>query len=88
MHIKFKSEISIDPKNLGVNFCAECDEKFFVINVSTEALQDVNPELKSESTERQFNINRRIFEQIAHKKILENPASDRISITSADVPLN
>lgn len=54
-----------------------------MIQISQEALQDIEPENRNDSVEEQFSSNRIEFEKIAEEKIRNLP--DIISINSADI---
>lgn len=69
-------------ENFGVNFEVEVTQKI-IIQISQEALQDIEPENRNASVEEQFSSNRIKFEEIAKEKI--HNMDNIIQVNSADV---
>jgi hypothetical protein len=81
--IEFPNREAINSETGGMNFPAIIDSHEITCKVSQEALQDIVPENRTDSVEKQFTENRKIFEDIAIRKI-EDGKSD-IFITSSDI---
>ena len=86
MNIEFPDRHAIDPESFGMNFPALVDGVQITCTVSTEALQDINPSNRMDSSESQFSANRLTFQEIAEGKIRNGDISNnRVIISSADV---
>jgi len=83
MKIEFPNRQAVNSRTGGINFPAIVDDNQVTCKISQEALQDIDPENRTNSVEQQFNENRSILEDIARKKI-ENGDLD-IFITSSDI---
>jgi hypothetical protein len=84
MNITFSGNYAIDPTTFGINFEANLDGNNFVCTVSTEALQDIDPNNAKNSAEQQFVATQASFEAIAETKIRAG-ATSPIAINSSDV---
>lgn len=82
MKIEFPNRQAVNSNTGGINFPAIVDSHEITCKVSQEALQDIVPENRTDAVEKQFAENRKIFEDIARRKI-EDGKSD-IFITSSD----
>lgn len=69
-------------EKFGINVEVEVTQRI-IVQISQEALQDIEPEKRNNSVEEQFSFNRIKFEKIAEEKIRDLPG--RISIGSADI---
>lgn len=56
-------------ENFGINFEVEVAQKI-IIQISQEALQDIEPENRNASVEEQFSSNHIKFEKIAKEKFV------------------
>ena len=83
MKIEFPNREAINSETGGMNFPAIVDGSEIICKVTQEALQDIVPENRTDSVEKQFSENRSTFEDIARSKI-EDGNSD-IFITSSDI---
>lgn len=72
--------------NFGINFEAFLGDQRIVCEISTEALQDIDPSNSQAPVEEQFLSNQYSFQLIAEEMILDDNFSvSKILITSADV---
>ena len=69
-------------EKFGINVEVEVTQRI-IVQISQEALQDIQPENRTASVEEQFSSHQAEFEQNAEEKIRNLP--DRISICSADI---
>lgn len=73
-------------ENGGINFQIKIDEQTILCVVSTEALQDINPQAKMDDVEQQYRDNKNQFEHIATEKIKNKQVEDgKIYIDSSDI---
>lgn len=80
-NINFSGKYAKNEK-FGINVEVEVTQGI-IIQISQEALQDIEPKNRNDSVEEQFSSNRIKFEKIAEDKIRDLPS--RISIGSADI---
>ena len=83
MKIEFPNRKVINSDTGGMNFPAIVDGSEITCKITKAALEDIVPENRTDSIEKQFNENRSSFENIAKRKI-EDGDSD-ILITSSDI---
>lgn len=83
MTIEFPNRHTINPETGGMNFIAIVDKQDIVCQVSSEALQDINPAKRNDPIELQFKDNKSKIQSIARQKI-QNGES-KIFISSNDV---
>jgi hypothetical protein len=69
MEISFTGKYSSNPDNFGINFEAIVDDISVICNVFKDALEDIDPEGRCNSSEQQFEKHRSSFQRIAEKKI-------------------
>ena len=69
-------------EKFGINVEVEVTQRI-IVQISQEALQDIQPENRTASVEEQFSSHQAEFERIAEEKIRNLP--DSITIGSADV---
>lgn len=83
MKIEFPGNFAPDNNTFGGRFEAVVDGQSRSCQVSSEALQDIDPEMALAPIREQFNAHRYVLEQIARKKIEagENP----VVITTSDL---
>lgn len=84
MQIRFSENCAVNHLTFGVNFEAIVDGSSVICTVSTEALQDIDPNNTSGSAKDKFTAHRSSFERIAERKIRAGERAP-IAINSADV---
>lgn len=86
MNIEFPDRHAIDSEGFGMSFPALVDGVQITCMVKTEALQDINPSNRMDSSENQFSANKFTFQEIAEGKIRKGEVSNnRVIIDSADI---
>lgn len=84
MNITFSGNYAINPQTFGINFEATVNGQSVVCSVSTEALQDIDPNNAHNTAQQQFLANQSNFQAIAEQKIRAGTTSP-VAITSSDV---
>jgi hypothetical protein len=85
MKIEFPDRHAINPESGGIKFPASVDGKEIVCQVSSEALQDINPAQRHDPIEKRFKDNKSAIQSITKQKI-QNGESN-IFVSSDDVKL-
>lgn len=86
MNITFSGKYAVNDDTFGINFDATVDGQQVVCSVSTEALDDVNPNDRHNGMEQKFIENQIRLQDIAREKIIRYGAtSGVITIDSPDV---
>lgn len=85
MNIEFTGAYAKN-ENFGINFQAKVDGQLVSCVVSTEALQDINPNRRLDSAEQQYQDNQYQLESIAREKIQNGELVDsKVFINQSDV---
>ena len=84
MKITFSDKCAPNPQTNGINFEAIVNGQSVVCFVSTEALQDIDPNTAQYTALQQFLANRSTFETIAEQKIRSSNLRP-VDITASDV---
>lgn len=85
MNIKFTGKYAQN-EDFGINFQAKVDELSIVCVVSTEALQDINPNGIMDEAMEQYKGNKYQLETIAHQKIKNGQVENgKVFITESDI---
>jgi hypothetical protein len=85
MNIKFTG-IHAPNENFGINFQAKVDGQSISCVVSTDALEDINPNGRMDGAAQQYSDNQSQLESIARQKIQKGEIENgRILINQADV---
>jgi hypothetical protein len=86
MTIQFTGRSAINPETFGISFEALVDGEKVICNISTEALQDIDPLNASSEPIEQFEANQYRFQEIAKALILKGKVQKgRLFIASSDV---
>ena len=86
MIITFPDQSNMNSETFGINFPAIVDGERVICVLSTEALQDINPQARGDSTNQQFEANRAAFEAIAERLIRDGKVvNGRVFIGSEHV---
>lgn len=82
MSISYNNKCAKNPENFGINFQMKIDV-LKSINISVEALQEIDPDYKQNTVEQQFKDNEARIVEIAKAKI--EKALQGICITTDDL---
>ena len=86
MGVQFTGDYATNTETFGINFQATFNGKAIVCVISTEALDDIDPSNRTDSTENKFINNRQKFQNIAEQKILNDEVeNNKVLITSDNV---
>ncbi|MBY7669228.1 DUF1488 family protein [Vibrio anguillarum] len=85
MNIEFVGDC-VQNQNFGINFQAKLDGQPIVCVVSTEALQDINPNTRARPVTSQYLDNKSKLEAIATRKIQNGQVENgKVFISQSDV---
>jgi Protein of unknown function (DUF1488) len=86
MNIEFSGKSAQNPETFGISFEALVDGAKVICQVSTEALQDIDPSNAMNEPTVQFSANQYLFQEIAEALILEGKVQNgQLFISSSDV---